>query len=155
SGNQGGWTLLIDGTPQSYVDTEHPTRLEYEYIRWLAAVLDASGPAGSPLRGLHLGGGGLTLPRYVYATRSGSSQPGVEREAALIALIRRTAPLPPRSGIRIRCADAREIVEQSAAGRFDVVIADVFCGARVPGRLTTVEFAGAVSRVLNPDGTYA
>jgi spermidine synthase len=154
-GHPDRWNLLIDGTPQSYVDLSDPLRLEYEYIRWLAAVLDAAGPVGAPVRVLHLGGGALTLPRYLAATRPGSSQRVVERDAALIALVRRVLPPPRQAGIRIRCADARAAVAGYTAARFQVVIADVFRGARVPAHLTTVEFARAVAGVLVPGGLYA
>jgi len=35
------------------------------------------------------------------------------------------------------------------AGRFDVVISDVFAGARTPPHLTTAEFAGLAARALD------
>src|SRR2546423_600544 len=78
----GGWTLRLDGTPQSYVDTADPAVLHFEYMRRLGSVVDAAAPAGEPLRVLHLGGGALTLARYVAATRPGSTQQVVERDAA-------------------------------------------------------------------------
>jgi spermidine synthase len=46
-------------------------------------------------------------------------------------------------------------VEAIRAMRFDLVITDVYCAGKVPGRLATVEFAAAVSRILRPGGTYA
>src|SRR5258705_1100717 len=95
-----GWTLLLDGTPQSYVDLNDPTWLEYEYVRRLASVLDATGEPGAGLRILHLGGGALTLPRYVAATRPGSVQRVVERDAALAALVRGVLPLPRGADLR-------------------------------------------------------
>src|ERR1700689_5738479 len=72
------WMLLVDGTPQSHVDLDDPQYLEFEYIRRIGHVADLAGPAGQPLRVLHLGGGGLTLARYVAVTRPGSSQLAVE-----------------------------------------------------------------------------
>ena len=59
----GGWLLLTDRIRQSYVDLGAPTYLEFEYMRGLANVLDAL--PGKPLTLVHVGGGGLTLPRYV------------------------------------------------------------------------------------------
>jgi hypothetical protein len=38
------WTLLVDGTVQSYVDLADPTHLEFEYVRRLGHVLDALDP---------------------------------------------------------------------------------------------------------------
>src|SRR5437764_1146294 len=77
-----GWTLLVDGVPQSYVDLDDPRYLEFEYMRRLASIIDAAAPPGVPLRVLHLGGGALTMPRYVAATRPGSRQRVVELDAA-------------------------------------------------------------------------
>src|ERR1700735_4011858 len=68
------WMLLAVGAPQSHVDLDDPLHLELEYIRVLGHLIDLAAPAGAPLRVLHLGGGGLTLARYVAATRPGSTQ---------------------------------------------------------------------------------
>jgi hypothetical protein len=150
-----GWTLLVDGVPQSYVDLDDPRYLEFEYMRRLAAAVDAAAPAGAPLRVLHLGGGALTMPRYIAATRPGSGQLVVERDAALAALVRRVLPLPRRGGIRIRTGDAREQVEALPDSRFDLVIGDVYAGAQMPRSVASVEFAAQVARVLGETGWYA
>jgi spermidine synthase len=118
-------------------------------------VVDAAAPPGAPLRALHLGGGALTLPRYLAATRPGSSQRVVERDAALIALIRQSLPLPRQADLRVRAADARAAVEATGPGRFDLVLADVYRGAQMPGSVASVEFARQVARVLRPGGLYA
>lgn len=157
------WTLLADGTPQSHVDLDDPRHLEFEYMRRLGHLVDLAAPPGEPLRVLHLGGGGLTLARYVAATRPGSDQLAVEADAALLELVRRRLPLRQRgrrSGggrtgrVRVRVADARAVLEQVPAGSFDVVIADLFTGARTPAHLTSAEFAAAVARALSPSGVY-
>ena len=70
------WTLLVDGTPQSHVDLDDPQHLEFEYMRRLGHLVDLAAPAGEPLRVLHLGGGALTLPRYLARARPGSGNCG-------------------------------------------------------------------------------
>jgi spermidine synthase len=87
------WTLRVDGVPQSHVDLDDPLYLEFEYMRRLGHLADLAGPAGEPLRVLHLGGGGLTLARYVAAARPGSSQLAVDADGALVSLVRRLLPL--------------------------------------------------------------
>jgi spermidine synthase len=156
------WMLLAGGVPQSHVDLDDPLHLELEYVRRLGHLVDEAAPAGMPLRVLHLGGGGLTLARYVAATRPGSRQLAVESDAEVAGLVRRRLPLDqsarPRAGtgrIDVRVADARAVLEQIPAGSFDVLIADVFAGARTPAHLTTVEFTVAAARVLAPSGIYA
>ncbi|MCW2623122.1 MAG: spermine synthase, partial [Frankiales bacterium] len=37
----------------------------------------------------------------------------------------------------------------------DVIVCDVFSGARIPPHVTTAEFAAQAARVLRPDGIYA
>jgi len=153
------WILYLADAPQSQVDLADPTYLEFEYVRRIAHLLDAAAPAGEPLRVLHLGGGALTLPRYVAATRPGSSQLVAEADAALMDLVREHLPLgrprPAQRRLRIRIGDARQILESAHAASFDVVISDVFAGPATPAHLTTVECATAAARALRPGGIYA
>ncbi len=159
------WVLLVDDVPQSHVDLGHPEYLDFEYMRRIGHVADLAAPPGQPLRVLHLGAGALTLARYVAASRPGSSQLAAESDGALVALVRQWLPLdqPPRRAgagrgsagrVRIRVADARAVLDQVPAGSFDLVVADLFTGARTPAHLTTAEFAAAASRALGPAGCY-
>ncbi|UOY00938.1 spermidine synthase [Blastococcus sp. PRF04-17] len=151
----GSWMLLVDGTPQSHVDLDDPTHLEFEYVRRMGHVLDLIGPdTAAPLDVVHLGGGALTLPRYVAATRPGSRQRVVEFDQPLTDLVREYLPLPRRAQIRVRAADARAGLAAHRDRSADVVICDVFAGARTPAHLTSEEFALDVRRVLRPGGTY-
>jgi spermidine synthase len=149
------WTLLIDGAPQSYVDLDDPARLPFEYQRRLGHVVDLAAPAGKPVHAVHLGGGAFTLARYVAATRPRSTQQVVERDAALVQLVRRELPLEANARIRVRSADAREGLAKVPDGWADLVITDVFSGARTPAHLTSAEFLDEVRRVLRPGGSYA
>ncbi|MEU2431942.1 fused MFS/spermidine synthase [Streptomyces sp. NPDC007861] len=150
-----GWLLTVDGAPQSYVDLDDPTHLEFEYAARLGHVLDCVAEEGAPLDVLHLGGGALTMPRYVAATRPGSRQDVVEADHGLLALVAERLPLPPGAGIAVHGADARRWLEQATPGSADVLIADVFGGSRVPAHLTSREYARATERVLRPGGVYA
>ncbi|MFF8189462.1 spermidine synthase [Streptomyces bobili] len=149
------WTLLIDGAPQSHVDLDDPGHLAFEYQRRLGHVIDLAAPAGRPLHVLHLGGGAFTLARYVAATRPRSTQQIVERDASLVRLVRRELPLDPGARIRVRSTDAREGLGKVPDGWADLVIADVFSGARTPAHLTSTEFLDEVRRALKPGGHYA
>lgn len=149
------WLLFIDGVPQSAVDMADPGYLEFEYVRRIGHVADLAFPPGRPLRVLHLGGGALTLPRYLQHTRPGSRQLVAEVDDALTGLVREHLPLPARHRIRVRAADARAVAESAREGSYDLVIADVFAGAVTPPHLTTAEFAAANARALRPGGVYA
>ncbi|MBO1334232.1 spermidine synthase [Streptomyces sp. VRA16 Mangrove soil] len=150
----GGWTLLIDGAPQSHVDLDDPRHLSFEYQRRIGHVLDLAADPGRPLQAVHLGGGAFTLARYVAATRPRSTQQVVERDGPLVQLVRTALPLDPGARIRVRTADAREALAKLPDDWADVLVADVFSGARTPAHLTSTEFLTEVRRVLRPAGTY-
>jgi len=146
------YTLRVGGTDQSYVDLDDPTRLEFDYIQRLADVVDCAADAGVRVRILHLGGAGLTLPRYVCATRPHSAQVVFEPDAALTEFVREHLPLPPRSGIKVRATDGRAGVGELRDGYAELLVVDAFVGARVPADLTTLEFFGQAQRVLTDGG---
>jgi SAM-dependent methyltransferase len=151
----GSWMLLVDGTPQSHVDLDDPTHLEFEYVRRMGHVLDLAGEPGAPLDVIHLGGGALTLPRFVAVTRPGSRQRVVEIDQLLTDLVREYLPLPRGARIRVRADDARVGLAALHTDSADVVVCDVFAGARTPAHLTSTEFAAEAHRVLRPGGVYA
>ncbi|MEU1483722.1 fused MFS/spermidine synthase [Streptomyces sp. NPDC005752] len=149
------WTLLLDGAPQSHVDLDDPSYLSFAYQRRLGHVIDLAAPPGRPLQAVHLGGGAFTLARYIAASRPRSTQQIVEIDAPLVQLVRRELPLDPQARIRVRSVDARAGLARIQDGWADLVIADVFGGARTPAHLTSAEFLTEVRRVLKPGGQYA
>ena len=149
------FVLMLDGVPQSHLDLDEPEHLEFEYVRRMGHVVDLAADEGVPLDVVHLGGGALTLPRYVAVTRPGSRQRVVELDEPLTELVREHLPLPKGARIRVRAADARAGLEALPDASADVVLVDVFAGARTPAHLTSTEFAGQVARVLRPGGVTA
>jgi spermidine synthase len=154
------WTLVVNGTPQSHVDLDDPEYLDFEYVRRLGHVADLAAAPGLPVRALHLGAGGLTLARYVAATRPGSRQVAADVDGALMEMVRsrlpfRSRPATARGSLRIRIADARQVLEKAGPASFDLVIADVFAGGRTPAHFASVEFAAAAARALGADGLFA
>ncbi|KUJ69181.1 spermine synthase [Streptomyces albus subsp. albus] len=150
-----GWTLLLDGAPQSHVDLDDPAYLDFEYQRRLGHIADLAAPPGRPLHAVHLGGGAFTLARYIAATRPRSTQQIVEIDTALIGFVREALPLDRGWRIRVRGDDARAGLGKVPDGWADLIIADVFGGARTPAHLTSAEFAGEIRRALRPGGLYA
>lgn len=148
-----GFEVVVDGTPQSHVDPADPEHLHFEYVARMGAVIDQL-PDG-PLTAVHLGAGGLTIPRYIEATRPGSRQQVIEIEQPLVDLVREHLPLPRGASIRIRIGDAREGLSRlpaAMAGSVDLLVSDVYSGAQTPAHLTTVEFYRAAAALLAPTG---
>jgi spermidine synthase len=151
----GAYELVVDGTPQSHVNLDDPTDLFFEYVQRMGHVIDQLGMPGQPLTALHLGAGGLTVPRYIDATRPGSRQQVLELEPALVELVRAELPLPKDASIRIRYGDARELLGRLPAGlkrAADLVVVDIFGGARIPAHVTSREFYALVAEYLSSSG---
>ncbi|GHD47132.1 spermine synthase [Mycetocola manganoxydans] len=152
---QGSFQLVVDGTPQSHVNVDDPTSLFFEYIQRIGHVIDEVRAPGEPITAVHLGAGALTLPRYIDATRPGSRQQVVELEKDLIDFVREHLPWSKRAAIRVRYGDAREVLGRfpaGLAGSVDLVVVDIFSGARTPAHVTSVEFYRQAAALLAPDG---
>jgi spermidine synthase len=151
----GSFQLVVDGTPQSHVNLDDPTQLFFEYVARMGHVIDLIRDPGEPITAVHLGAGALTLPRYIAATRPGSRQQVVELESDLVDLVRENLPLPRGAQIRVRHGDAREVVGKfppGLRGSVDLLIIDIFSGARTPAHVTSVEFYRSAVSLLAPDG---
>jgi spermidine synthase len=152
----GGRTLLLDGVRHSYVDLDDPTFLEFTYVRALASVVDSAFPEGEPLTAHHLGGGGLTFPRYLAATRPGTRSVVSEIDGGVVRIDRERLGLSSGAdtGIDVRVEDGRLGLRRLEDGSRDLVVGDAFGGVSVPWHLTTVEAMTDVRRVLDEDGVY-
>lgn len=151
----GAWTVLINGVPSSHVDPARPGQLDFEYMRWMAAILRTHVAAHldpSSLRVLHLGGGACSMARWTHAQWPQARQVVVELDARLVELVRGWFDLPRAPLLRVRAGEAREVTESLTESTRDIVIRDVFAGAVTPEPLTTVEFARQMDRVLAPGG---
>ncbi|WP_413471073.1 fused MFS/spermidine synthase [Streptomyces peucetius] len=149
-----GRTLVLDGLRHSYVDIEDPTFLQFTYVRAMASVVEAVFPEGEPLAVYHLGGGGLTFPRYLAATRPGTRSLVSEIDSEVVRVGRDRLGLGSVAGIEVRTEDGRLGLRRLAAGSRDLVVGDAFGGVSVPWHLTTVEAMADMRRVLDEDGVY-
>ena len=143
-----GWTLMVGGAEQSYVDVEDATHLEFEYMQHIALVVDEV-LGDRPLSALHLGGGACTLPRWVAATRSGSTQLVAEASAEILAAVR---PLGPVPGCRVVHDDAIGVLVQDPDVGRDLVVWDLYEGPRVVTSTLTLNVIAQMRRVLRPHG---
>ncbi|GAA2247965.1 fused MFS/spermidine synthase [Herbiconiux moechotypicola] len=151
----GAWELAIDGVGQSHVDLADPTSLRHDYVRRIGTVIDLLRAPRIPLTVLHLGGGALTLARYVQATRPGSVQHVVELEENLPEFVIGTLPLPSGSSVTVHLGDAAAEATRLAPrllGLADVVVCDLYVGISTPAHVRSRAFYESVGALLAPEG---
>ncbi len=150
-----GRRLVLDNLWHSYVDVEDPTYLEFGYVRSLAAAVEARFPTGQPIEAHHLGGGGLTLPRYLAETRPGTRSTVSEIDPGVVDVDVERLGLEVGPDLEVRVEDARLGIRRVESRSLDLVVGDAFGGVSVPWHLTTREALAEVERVLKADGLYA
>ncbi|WP_029432725.1 fused MFS/spermidine synthase [Blastococcus sp. URHD0036] len=149
-----GRLLLLDTLRHSYVDLDDPTHLEFEYVRAIASVTDVVAPAAEPISALHLGGGGLTVPRYLAHARPGTESLVLEVDPGVVDIDREQLGLETSDELRVRVVDARIGLADEPAGGRDLVVGDAFGGLSVPWQLTTREALEEIDAALTDDGVY-
>jgi hypothetical protein len=145
----GGWTLMVGGAEQSYVDIDDPAHLEFEYVQHIALVVEAMYGDRAPLDVVHLGGGALTMPRWIAATRPGSRQVVFESSQEILDA---TRPLGPVPGCDVRLGEAVDGIAGLAAASVDVAIWDLYDGPRAVTAALDLAALWLLRRVLRPDG---
>ncbi|WP_404386018.1 fused MFS/spermidine synthase [Knoellia locipacati] len=150
-----GRVLVLDGLRHSYVDVQDPTHLEFEYVQALASVADTAFPDGEAITAYHLGGGGLTLPRYLAQVRPGTTSVVSEIDAGVLDVDVERLGLRTGDGLDVRVEDGRIGMRALDPDSRDLVVGDAFGGVTIPWHLTTREALTDVRRVLGEDGLYA
>lgn len=153
----GAFRVIAGDTSQSWVDPTDPMRIEFEYVQRITEALDATVMRRAPeerIRVVHLGGGGLTIPRWVAARRPGTAQIVCEPDADLVEEVRRVIPLPRQSGIKVRTVGGREGLEAMPPAYFDALVLDAFDGPRVPESLATGDFLAEVAARRRPGAVF-
>lgn len=153
---ESGRTLVLDGLRHSYVDLADPSYLEFGYVRALAAVAETHlPPEPAPVAAYHLGGGGLTFPRYLGHVRPGTDNVVSEIDGGVVRLDEQRLGLDEQDGVEVRVEDGRRGLARLPDDSRDLVVGDAFGGMSVPWHLTTREAVRQVRRILTDDGVYA
>ena len=152
-----GWLLLINGVQSSHVIVGEPRQLDFEYMRWIAAVVSSHVEEhldAAKLRITHLGGGACSMARYFADLYPTSRNTVVELDAKLAEYVRAWFDIPKAPRVKIRVGEAGAVTATFAPASRDVLIRDVFAGDTTPEALTTVEFTRTVAESLAPGGLY-
>ncbi|WP_219415533.1 fused MFS/spermidine synthase [Pseudonocardia nigra] len=146
--------LVLDDLRHSAVDLDDPAYLQFAYTQRFADAIDTAFAAGEPLDAVHLGAGGFTMPRWLAATRPGSTSVVLEIDQGVVELGRRELGVAEIPGVEVRIGDARTGLAEVPSASADLVVGDAFGARSVPWHLATAEFAAEVHRVLRHDGIY-
>lgn len=149
-----GRTLVLDGLQHSYVDVADPSYLRFAYIKAMAAAIDTHTPGPAAVAAHYIGGGGMTMPRWVGATRPGSTGSVSEIDPGVVAIDRQYLALPDDIGLDVRIEDGRVGLRALPADSVDLVVGDAFGGVSVPWHLTTRQTAQGVDAALRDEGIY-
>ena len=152
----GAWEVLVNGVPSSHIALD-PAQLEYEYMRWIAAIATRHIEAFlnvDRLRITHLGGGACSLARFFVDRYPRSRNTVVEIDGDLALLVRQWFALPRSPQLKIRVGDAFAVSQSFLPASRDVVIRDVFHEAVTPDSLSSPEFFAQVAQSLAPGGIY-
>lgn len=153
----GAFSVWFGPTAQSYVDPSDPERLEFEYVQRICEALDVtvlSRTGDERVRIVHLGGAGMTIPRWVEARRPHTAQIVCEPDADLTAEVRRKLPLASHSGIKVREIDGRSGIAAMPPDYADAIVLDAYAEARVPADLATAEFFDDIVGRLRAGGVF-
>jgi spermidine synthase len=151
AGRPTGRLLRQGDMDASYVDLADARHLEFDYLRWIAALVEALGAR----RIVHVGGAACALARALAAADADRRQQVVEVDADVLELARAHLGLRRRPGLKVRCADGRDFLAAGRDGAADAIVVDAFVGARVPRHLATAEALADAARVLAPGGALA
>lgn len=155
----GAWLLLINGVQSSQLIPDEPQRLGFEYMRWIAIAVGFRYAPETRLRFLHLGGAGATLARWGVDRYPNSRHTTVEYDAKLTELARDNFGLPRSPIVKMRVAEAGQVLAETRPESWDVIIRDVFVNIAdgnhiTPRHLTGVEAAQTAARAVGPVGAY-
>jgi spermidine synthase len=154
-GHASGRLLYLDEGLNSYVDLENPRNLgSIQYTRWIADQINAIVGPKAPLDVVFVGGGGLTLPRWLEAAHPGSRSNVLEVDGQLIDFDRRHLGLHTSPQLRATTGDARLTMSDERPHSADVIVGDAFSSRTVPWQLMTTEWLHEVRHVLKPSGVY-
>ena len=151
AGRPTGRLLRQGDMDASYIDLADPRHLEFDYLRWMALLVEAL----DAHRVVHVGGAACALARALAAAAPDRRQEVVEVDQAVLDVARAHLGLRRAPGLRVRRADGRAHLARRHAGTADAIIIDAFVGARVPRHLVTAEALADAARVVAPAGAVA
>ncbi len=154
----GGLTLDIDGAEQSTIFPEDQSRLLYDYLQWMNAALQLwTVPRIEPGSAtfIHLGGGGLSLPRALAVADPAGTHIVVDLDPDLIDVVLARVPFPSEKAPVVIAGDVRDALPRAvkaAGGLADALVLDIAIEPDSPDRLFDPEFMTEMFDAVRPGG---
>lgn len=146
----GSTSVWVNNVPSSSMRAE-PDVLDFEYMRHMAAAIDAWQPPATMLA-LHVGAAACTLPRYLVHRYPTSRHIAVDVDTTLTSLARTWWDLPRAPQLRIRAQDGLVAVATRHDHSLDLLVRDAFAGDRTPDHLSDHTWWSHARRTVRPDG---
>lgn len=127
----------------SYVDLADESHLEFDYLRWVRAILTVHRARSV----VHIGAGACTLARALLAEDRGSRQHVYEVDPRVLEISRAHLGLRRRPGLSVRIGDGRAALQRHADDSADAIVIDAFSGALAPRHLVTTQAFAECARV--------
>lgn len=149
-------TLVLDNLIHGFWVPRYPEALEYEYERLYARLSEELFLefGTTDKRGLFLGGGAYTFPRYVQSRWPRVECVVSEIDQAVLDANHAAMGLAVDTPIESRIGDARSELRDEPPGSYTIIYGDAFHDFAVPWHLTTVEFTSHLFDLLESDGLY-
>lgn len=155
--HDGAWALYVGDAEQSTLVPGSPRTVVYEYLARVAEVTDlvlGTLPEGHTARVLHLGGGALTLPRYVESLRPGTRQLVVDLDSELMPFVLEAFPLAAPALTELVIDDVLAVLPRVAhRGPFDLCVLDIALDQHSPHEFFSVDYARELMAALEQQGT--
>ncbi|WP_430867031.1 spermidine synthase [Demequina aurantiaca] len=148
--SDGSTTVWVNNVPSSSMRPEMDV-LDFEYMRHMAAAVDAWNPVGRWLA-LHVGAAACSLPRYLAHAYPESGHIAVDIDTTLPELVREWWDLPRAPRLRIRTQDGLAALETRRDDSLDLVVRDAFAGDATPPHLADAEWWRQARRAVRPSG---
>jgi spermidine synthase len=147
--------LTMGGHVHSAVDVGNPKNMLHLHAEKVTQKIENSFSNRKSINALHLGGGALSIPRYIEAMEIKSSQVVVELYKDLIEFVLVNLPLPPQAKVDFIYGDAFDVVfsdNPKLSFKFDYIFVDAYLEPCTPEHLTTELFYSKVFERLDTKG---
>lgn len=155
--HEGAWVLYVGQAEQSTLVPGSPRTVVYEYLARVVAATEsvlAAVPADERASVLHLGGGALTLPRYVESLRPGTRQVVVDLDRELMPFVLQAFPLAAPEHTELIIDDVLRVLPRvGAGGPFTLCVLDIALDQHSPEGFFSPDYARDLLGTVTAQGT--